>query len=283
MKDADNNPPRLFRRCTGHLCTVAGDVPWAFLLTMGLIVMALLSIPACALTQTPTAVPLLTPYARVLTPTPTSPPTAAPTPTCTPTATPAPPSPTSPPSPTPTLPPEPTATPTCTASPPPPSSPAPPRSAWNPATPVPEAPAGYNPHEACVVNPCAPAPVLIAPENDTEFVVNSSIELSWEWAYCLPPGWKFAIRVSGTNPPHSYRYEDNPVLVVCEGGRTVGHYRLPENKGFRENPGTYYWNIAVARSVEGGWERLSEESEVRMFKVVPGQNGDDSCPVPPCK
>jgi hypothetical protein len=153
---------------------------------------------------------------------------------------------------------------------------------WDPAKPVPTAPPGYNPTWACVVNPCALAPQLIDPQDDTEFAINSSVELRWEWAYCLPPEWKFAIRISETSPPHSYHYEDNPKLISCENGKAVGRYRLPEDSRFRTTSGTYYWNIAVARSVEGGWERLSEYSETRWLVVKPGEpNG--SCPVPPCE
>jgi len=210
-----------------------------------------------------------TPPAPAFTPTPTS--TSSPAATHTPTITPIPPSPTSLPSPT--LNPTPI-TPMATHTLPPALSP------WNPTLPVPTAPPGYDPNVACVVNPCAPAPQLIDPQNGTEFIVNSSIELSWEWAYCLPPEWKFAIRISETSP-HSYRYEDNPKLITCEDGKTVGRYRLPEDSRFRTTSGTYYWNIAVARSVEGGWERLSEYSETRWLVVKPGKpNG--TCPVPPC-
>jgi hypothetical protein len=162
-----------------------------------------------------------------------------------------------------------------------PTAPSPVSSPWNPTLPVPTALPGYNPNVACVINPCAPAPQLIDPQNGTEFILNSSIELRWEWTYCLPPGWKFAIQISETSP-HSYRYEDNPKLISCEDGKAVGRYRLPEDSRFRTTSGTYYWNIAVARSVGGGWERLSEYSETRWFVVKPGKpNG--SCPVPPCE
>lgn len=159
-----------------------------------------------------------------------------------------------------------------------PSLPSPPSSPWNPTLPVPTALPGYNPNVACVINPCAPAPQLIAPQNGTEFIFNSSIELRWEWAYCLPPGWKFAIQISETSPPHSYRYEDNPKLISCVDGKAVGRYRLPEDSRFRTTPGTYYWNIAVARSVEGGWERLSENSRTCTFVILtptPSDEGPD--------
>jgi uncharacterized membrane protein YgcG len=203
-----------------------------------------------------------TPPAPAFTPTPTS--TISPAATHMPTVTPIPPSPTL--SPSPTLKPTPII-PMATHTLPPALSP------WNPAIPVPTAPPGYDPNVACVVNPCAPAPQLIDPQNGTEFIVNSSIELRWEWAYCLPPEWKFAIRISETSPPHSYRYEDNPKLISCENGKAVGRYCLPEDSRFRNTPGTYYWNIAVARSVEGGWERLSEESETRSFIVQSSGGG----------
>jgi hypothetical protein len=149
-----------------------------------------------------------------------------------------------------------------------PFPPQPASSPWNPTLPVPTAPPGYDPNVACVINPCAPAPQLIDPHDGTEFTINGSIELRWEWAYCLPPGWKFAIQISETSPPHSYHYEDNPKLISCENGMAVGRYRLPEDSRFRSTRGTYYWSIVVARSAEGGWERLSSFGEIRSFRVV---------------
>ena len=147
--------------------------------------------------------------------------------------------------------------------------------------PVPTAPPGYNPYEACVVSPCAPAPQLGEPQDGTKFTAKSKIELKWTWTYCLPPDWKFAVRISGDYPPHSHRYEDNPVFISCQDGKTTGRYLIDEDSAFSANAGTYYWNIAVARSVEGGWERLSEESEIRMYSVELGES-NGSCPVPPC-
>lgn len=148
--------------------------------------------------------------------------------------------------------------------PPLPSKPSP----WNPATPIPSvAPPGYDPHLTCVVESCAPAPQLVGPENGVEVRFSSTIHLQWMWDYCLPPEWKFAIRISDASPPHSYRFEDNPLFISCQDGRTIGRY--PVGKEFTAKPGTYYWNIAVVRSVDyGGWERLSGESEIRVFTVV---------------
>jgi len=137
---------------------------------------------------------------------------------------------------------------------------------WNPQTPIPTQPPDYNPNVACVVSPCAPAPRLYEPENDALFISSSYIELRWEWDYCLPPEWKFAIRFSDVAPPHSIRYEDNPLFITCLDGKAFGQYIIDQE--FTVGPGVYYWNIAVVRSVEGGWERLSEDSEVRRFRIV---------------
>jgi len=148
---------------------------------------------------------------------------------------------------------------------------------WNPETPVPAAGPGYDPNEGCVVTSCAPKPQLDEPANGAEFRSGTGIKLMWRWDYCLPPEWKFAIRISDTYPPGSYHYEDNPDLVSCQDGKTTGHYSVPEE--FTNTPGTYYWNIAVARSVGEAWkwERLSENSEIRSFTVKQqeGGNGPD--------
>ena len=153
---------------------------------------------------------------------------------------------------------------------------------WNPATPIPSvAPPGYDPYAACIVECCAPAPQLIEPANEAEVRYNSTIHLKWTWNYCLPSGWKFAIRISNTYPPHSHHYDDNPKLISCQDGKAVGDY--PVGKDFTTKPGIHYWNIAVVRKVEGGWERLSEESEICRFTVVQPDDGDgNGCPVPPC-
>jgi hypothetical protein len=197
------------------------------------------------------------------TPTSMSPPTSTPTPTCTPTYMPAPSSPT--PAPSSTSSPTPAITPTPT------NTPLPPLRPWNPGTPVPTAPVGYNPHVACVIKPCAPAPGLDEPQNGTEFEFGKSVELRWGWNYCLPPGWKFAVRVSAAYPPESYRYVDNPVLIHCQDGGTIGSFFVGKDgvgEEFIMNSGTYYWRIAVVRSLgEERWERLSEESEIRSFTV----------------
>ena len=75
-------------------------------------------------------------------------------------------------------------------------------------------------------------------------------------------------RGSRCYPPGSRRYEDNPILIKCKDGKTEGTY--PVREEFTTRPGTYYWNIAVARSVaeEWKWECLSETSETRTFTVL---------------
>jgi hypothetical protein len=156
---------------------------------------------------------------------------------------------------------------------------------WNPQTPVPTAPPGYTPGVACVVTPCAPAPQLIAPDDGAELTLNSKVEFKWTWIYCLPPGWKFAIRLSSDTPPHSWQYVDAP----CEGGTSSGYYQIGISPDAPESritaPGIYYWNIAVTRSLgDDKWERLSQNSEVRSFIVVtpPPPPPPPDCPVPPC-
>jgi len=147
---------------------------------------------------------------------------------------------------------------------------------WNPATPVPTAPPGYDPSQACVVKPCALAPQLVEPEDGAEVTFNSSVHLKWRWDYCLPPGWKFAVRISDAYPPHSHHYVDNPILISCQDGKMIGRY--PVDEKFTTKPSTYYWNIAVARSVEGGWERLSENSRTCTFVILtpsPSSEGPD--------
>jgi len=166
----------------------------------------------------------------------------------------------------------------------PPSTPVP--RCWNLQTPVPAAPPGYDPHTACVVTPCAPAPQLDGPDDKAELTTGSTVEFRWTWVCCLPPGWKFAIRLSAEDPPHSWQYMDDPAYVSCQGGMSTVHYPIKLDPGKLDRlttiPGTYYWNIAVARSVEGGWERLSQNSEVRPFTVVTPPPPPDKCPVPPC-
>jgi len=161
---------------------------------------------------------------------------------------------------------------------------------WNCQTPVPPAPPGYNPSEACVVTPCALPPQPVGPDDGAELKVGTTVEFRWTWACCLPPGWKFAIRLSDYSPPHSYQYIDAPESVSCQpDGTSVVRYWIKIDPStvdrFTTIPGTYYWNVAVIRSTEGGgWERLSEGSEVRRFIVVRGGNGggNGGCPVPPC-
>ena len=175
--------------------------------------------------------------------------------------------------------PAPTQTPSASPTPKPPLT-------WNPQTPVPTAPLGYAPSVACVVTPCAPAPQLKEPQKENVVLtVNSTVWFKWEWIYCLPPGWKFAIRLSAEDPPHSWQYIDDPTYVSCQGGRSIVQYPIKIDPGtvdrFTTIPGTYYWNIAVARSVGEGWERLSANSESRMFVVKPPE-GDGGCAVPPC-
>ncbi|RMD60183.1 hypothetical protein D6833_10235, partial [Candidatus Parcubacteria bacterium] len=193
--------------------------------------------------------------------------------------------PTSTSTPTPTKTPSPTATPTLA----PTFTPTTPRPAWNPATPVPTAPPNYDPNTACVITPCAPAPQLVGPPDGAEFTVGSRIELKWTWLYCLPPGWRFAIRVSGSFPPHSYQYVDYGYggggLIVCEGGRTSGTFYIEGTSTFSQNSGTYYWNVAVTRHVDAPWrwERLSENSEIRSYEVKAGEGGGGGgSPPPPC-
>ena len=221
----------------------------------------------------------------MMTPVPTPLPTDTPTMIVTPTRRPKPPTLT----PTATLTPVSTLTPTPT--PKPTSTPVlPAQASWNPQTPVPPAPPGYKPSEACVVTPCAPPPQLVGPDEGAQLMVNSMVEFKWTWIYCLPPGWKFAIRLSDYKPPHSYQYIDASDWVSCQpDGTSVVHYPMKIDPKtcdrFTTIPGTYYWNVAVTRSTEGGgWERLSEGSEVRRFIVVRGGNGggNGGCPVPPC-
>jgi hypothetical protein len=143
---------------------------------------------------------------------------------------------------------------------------------WNCQAPVPPAPPRYDPSKACVVTPCAPAPQLVGPDNGVEFIVGSTVEFRWTWDCCLPPSWKFAVRLSTDSTPRSYQYID--ALGSCEGGKSVVSYPIKIDSStcdrFTTIPGTYYWNIAVTRSVEGGWERLSEGSEIRRFTVKQG-------------
>lgn len=209
-------------------------------------------------TPTPTATPTSTPTPTA-TPAATSTPTATPTSTPTPTATPTAMS-------TPTVTPTPISTSTATSTPMPTlAETLPPQQPWNPQTPVPPARPGYNPHVGCVISPCAPAPQLEVPENSKEARLGSTMEFKWTWLYCLPPGWKFAIRFSPHERPESYQYIEDSNWILCEGGKTAGRYliKIPGSAGT-----TYYWNIAVVRDVEGGWERLSEPSETRSFAVA---------------
>jgi hypothetical protein len=144
---------------------------------------------------------------------------------------------------------------------------------WSPATPVPTAPPGYNPIEECVVPVCAPAPMLIEPLGGTQFAYGGGPELKWSWTYCLPDGWKFAVRVSLVVPPSSISYVDSPNLVSCHNGKTIARFPLGD---LIKEPGIYYWNIAVVRSVGFGWERLSYESEVRSFEVLEPRDDEGS-------
>jgi hypothetical protein len=161
---------------------------------------------------------------------------------------------------------------------------------WNCQAPVPPAPPGYDPSKACVVTPCALPPQPVGPDDGAELKVGTTVEFRWTWACCLPPGWKFAVRLSTDSTPHSYQYIDAPDWVSCQpDGTSVVHYPMKIDPKtcdrFTTIPGTYYWNVAVTRSTEGGgWERLSGNSEVRRFIVVRGGNGDGNgkCPVPPC-
>jgi len=166
--------------------------------------------------------------------------------------------------------------------PPPPPSPA--SASCNLPSVIPMAPPGYNPGNACVITPCAPAPQLVGPDDGAQLTAGSTVEYKWTWVCCLPPGWKFAVRLSAEDPPHSWQYIDDPAYVSCQGGMSTVHYPIkldPETLDrLTTIPGTYYWNIAVTRSVEGGWERLSADSESRIFVVKPPEG--DGCPVPPC-
>jgi hypothetical protein len=120
------------------------------------------------------------------------------------------------------------------------------------------------------------------PENEKEAKLGSTMEFKWTWLYCLPPGWKFAIRFSPHERPESYQYIEDSDWISCEGGKTSARYliKVPDVPGI-----TYYWNIAVARDVEGGWERLSETSETRSFTVkrseTPNGGGDIPTSEPP--
>ncbi len=229
---------------------------------------------------TSTPMPSATRLVAVISPSPSETPT--PSPTATPTAT-STPTDTATPTATPT--PTPTGTPILTMTPtlPPTSTSLP----WNLQTPVPSAPPNYDPNTACVITPCAPAPQLVGPPDGAEFPAGSRIELKWTWPYCLPSGWRFAIRVSRENPPHSYQYVDYGYggggLVVCEGGKTSGTFYIESTSAFSVDTGTYYWNIAVARHVDAPWEweRLSENSEIRSYRVVEGGGGGGE-PSPPC-
>jgi hypothetical protein len=220
--------------------------------------------PVCRVNRLPPAVAARstqTPTAPAFAPTPSG----GSTPTRVPTFTPV------PASPTPSL--SPTPSPAPAVAPVPGNTTPPPRSQpWNPLTPVPTAPPDYDPRAACVVRPCAPAPQLDGPQDGVEVAFGSTVELKWRWAYCLPAGWKFAVRISDVYPPHSYRYEDNPVLISCQDGKAIGRY--PVGREFTTRPGTYYWNIAVVRSVAAGWERLSEQSEIRSLTVKPSDGGE---------
>lgn len=169
--------------------------------------------------------------------------------------------------------------------PPTPETPSPPvPRCWNPQTPVPAAPPGYDPHTACVVTPCAPAPELVEPPEGAQLTLSSKVYFRWTWICCLPPGWKFAVRLSSNTPPDSWQYVDGP----CEGGASSGYYQIEISPDAPESritaPGTYYWNIAVTRSLgDDKWERLSKNSEVRSFIVVtPPPPPPPDCPVPPC-
>jgi len=151
-------------------------------------------------------------------------------------------------------------------------------SPWNPATPVPPAPPDYDPNTACVVNPCAPAPQLIEPEDVAQIRLNSGFDLKWTWNYCLPPEWKFAIRISDPNIalPHSRQYIDDHNLVKCQNGKAEGTFHVSEE--FTEDLGVRCWNIAVVRSGGEGWERLSDYSEIRSFNVFDPSSGHNPIP-----
>jgi hypothetical protein len=263
--ESDNNHPKRLKRAAWCSPVIAADSPLVFLTTMALAVVGLLSNSACGPSPT-TVVPTFIRITRPSTPTPTlhtlslsptllSTPTVAPT--SSETATPTLEVPTGTPTPRPTQPP------------------------WNLLTPMPTAPAGYDPNVECVVTPCLPAPQLAEPQEGAQFVVGSTIELNWTWVYCLPDGWKFAIRIAESFPPHSYSYVDNPALVSCKDGQTFARFPIDSGAGFAQTPGTYYWNIAVARSVDAGWERLSSDSETRTFTIIEPDNGG-SGPDLPC-
>jgi len=155
-------------------------------------------------------------------------------------------------------------------------------------TPIPATASDIDPNVQCVTDPCRSAPILDKyPENGAKFVVGSQIELKWTWDDCLPPGWHFAIRISDYCPPDSCHYESSPPLISCQDGKTIGRYFIHKDSHFARTPGTYYWNIAVARSVDGGWERLSYDSEIRTFIVIDpedddggGGGGEDETPIP---
>jgi len=275
MRDINNSHPKSLKLVARQLLAILIDKPLFFLIALGLAIVALLANSTCQGLPSPTAIPTLLLYTRAPTPTPTVTPTCTPTrptPTRIPTFTPTIPSPA--PSPSPTSSSTSIVAPTSTAAltPPPP-----PLGHWNPLTPIPTALPGYNPHMACVVNPCAPAPQLIGPLDGAEVRYSSTVWLEWTWEYCLPPEWKFAIRISDSHPPHSYRYVDSPLLILCQDGKTSGRYPVGEEVTTR--PGIYYWNIGVARSVEGAWERLAEESEIRaLFIVKPAHNSGEPSP-----
>jgi hypothetical protein len=272
--DNDNNHPKRLERAAWCSPVTAADRSLVFLTTMALAVVGLLSNSACGpspttavptpirvtrppsptLTLTPTFVPITPPHTPRLSPTPS--PTLTVAPTSSETA-------------TPTLP-GPTRTATLRPTQPP----------WNLLTPVPTAPPGYDPSVECVVTPCLPAPQLVEPQEGAQFVVGSRIELKWTWVHCLPAGWMFAIRIADCAPPHSYHYENNPELISCQDGQTFAHYFIDTESHFARTPGTYYWNIAVARSVGGGWERLSSDSEIRTFTIIEPEDGNDA--LPPC-
>jgi hypothetical protein len=136
---------------------------------------------------------------------------------------------------------------------------------WNPLTPVPTAPSGYSPNMNCVISPCAPAPQLVEPQDGALLRAGSRVELKWEWTYCLPDDWMFNIRFSDSIPPESVLYLSDPTWIMCEGGKSVGLFPME----IPRTSGTYYWEIAVTRSVDGTWERLSETSETRYVTVIP--------------
>jgi len=256
MKDEDNLRP--FELATLSPQMTVSSTYLASLTMLGLTILTLLINPACSGPSPATNVPTPIPIHRQPTHTPASTPlpTATPTPASRPTDTPSPPY-TATPEPTSTLPLSPTVTATPISKPPP--------VPWNPRMPVPTAPPAYNPIEECVVPVCAPAPMLIEPLGGTRFAYGGGPELKWSWTYCLPDGWKFAVRVSLVVPPSSIGYVDSPNLVSCHNGKTIARFPLGD---LIKEPGIYYWNIAVVRSVGFGWERLSYESEVRSFEVL---------------